>query len=93
MHLSALVSLATLSCLTLVAADPPLKNSDIVSPAPTSEPEISSVTKHHKRKCTGYCKDKTCDMKHGCACYDKFQFCYKPKSTSTPQPTSTSDHE
>ncbi|KAJ7642498.1 hypothetical protein DFH06DRAFT_1137504 [Mycena polygramma] len=77
MHFSALLSLTALSCLALVAAVPPLANinPDIVTQAQTSEREISSITKHHKHhksKCTGKCGDKTCDIKDGCSCADKF---------------------
>ncbi|KAJ7652433.1 hypothetical protein DFH06DRAFT_1418874 [Mycena polygramma] len=75
MHFSALVSLTALSCLALVAAVPPLANPDIVTQAQTSEREISGITKHHKHHkspCSGKCGDKTCDIKDGCSCADKF---------------------
>ncbi|KAJ6454874.1 hypothetical protein C8R47DRAFT_1082937 [Mycena vitilis] len=43
MHFSIFVSLAALSCLAHVAADLPVKNPNMVSPALTSEREISSI--------------------------------------------------
>ncbi|KAJ7850209.1 hypothetical protein B0H13DRAFT_1905787 [Mycena leptocephala] len=72
MHLPSLM-LATLSCLELVAAVPPLINSyntkNIHAKAPASG--RSSLTRPND-KCTGKCEDATCpwrDPDSGCKCY------------------------
>ncbi|KAJ7867427.1 hypothetical protein B0H13DRAFT_2336012 [Mycena leptocephala] len=87
MHFTALILLSLAGPGALVAAAQSHMDSDSIqvnaNAATSGASRVSILLEdYRKSKCTGKCdNEETCDLKHGCQCYWKFQLCYKPESS------------